>query len=91
MGPWGQEEKEDLRRDCKNAGCVGKDFSVSGVVSRFQCCTGRTAFGYRTVPTPGVGRCSSGKGLGIVRLCQLCPVEIECEPHVLFYIYQESH
>lgn len=29
--------------------------------------------------------------LGIIRLHQHHPVEIECEPHVLFYIYQESH
>lgn len=46
----------------------GKDFFILGVISRFWCCIGRIVFGYGNVFKVGVGRCISGKGLGIIRL-----------------------
>jgi len=41
--------------------------------------TGTTVCGDGSVPKPSVGRCSGGKGLGIMRLLQHHPVEMECE------------
>lgn len=92
MGPWGQEEKEDLGKDEKRGGWVGQSEMVTemreGLLSlrcgrRFAAAQEEQYLVLENVPKPAVGRCSCRRVLGIIRLRHT----YAWEPH----LYQESH